>query len=145
MTDRYLRVVSTLPRACVLVRTWFGDDDAWRRLVAEVRTPSEDGFLATVICVDDVAFEGLTADELAAAQANDTFVSFIADERTLTGDELPILAVLVLRGGDDSVEHRPFRVVPPELWGVENNINLANMDWDDFAGAVDEDGVFRGF
>jgi hypothetical protein len=34
---------------------------------------------------------------------------------------------------------------PPELWGVENNLNIANMDWEDFAGRVDESGVSRGF
>lgn len=34
---------------------------------------------------------------------------------------------------DDRREHRPFRVVPGVLWSVENNINLANMDWEEFA------------
>jgi hypothetical protein len=33
---------------------------------------------------------------------------------------------------------------PSELWTVENNLNIANMDWQEFAAAVDEDGVFRG-
>jgi hypothetical protein len=28
--------------------------------------------------------------------------------------------------------------------GVENNLSLANMDFDEFADAVDADGVFRG-
>jgi hypothetical protein len=31
------------------------------------------------------------------------------------------------------------------MWGVENNLTIANMDFDDFAGAVQADGVFRGF
>jgi len=31
------------------------------------------------------------------------------------------------------------------LWGVENNLNISNMDWEEFASAVDEGGVFRGF
>lgn len=29
--------------------------------------------------------------------------------------------------------------------GVENNLSLANMGFEEFADAVDEDGVFRGF
>jgi hypothetical protein len=33
---------------------------------------------------------------------------------------------------------------PSELWAVENNLKIANMDWQEFAAAVDEDGVFRG-
>jgi hypothetical protein len=35
--------------------------------------------------------------------------------------------------------------VPAELWSVENNINLANLDWADFARSAGPDGVFRGF
>jgi hypothetical protein len=39
----------------------------------------------------------------------------------------------------------PFRCIPAEMWGVENNLNIANMDWEDFADEVDADGIFRGF
>jgi len=38
-----------------------------------------------------------------------------------------------------------FRVPPNELWSVENNLSLANMDFEEFAEAVDTDGVYRGF
>jgi hypothetical protein len=141
---RLLRPVTVLPNECVLVRTWFGDEDAWQRLVTDVQTPSEDGFLATVTFVDDAAFEGMTAEGLAAAQADSSFVSFLADELALSSDGYPIPAVWVFRGTSE-LEHQPFRVVATELWGVENNINLRNMDWDDFARSVDDDGIFRGF
>jgi hypothetical protein len=40
---------------------------------------------------------------------------------------------------------RTFRVVPSELWAVENNLSLSNMDFEEFAEAVDGDGVFRAF
>jgi hypothetical protein len=40
---------------------------------------------------------------------------------------------------------RSFRVVPAQLWSVQANLSLANMDWEEFADAVDDDGVFRGF
>ena len=39
----------------------------------------------------------------------------------------------------------PFRVIVSELWAIENNLNLANMDWEEFAEAVGDDGIFRGF
>jgi hypothetical protein len=39
---------------------------------------------------------------------------------------------------------RPFRCVPSQLWAVENNLDLANPDWRDVAGHVDDAGVFRG-
>jgi hypothetical protein len=32
-----------------------------------------------------------------------------------------------------------------ELSSVENNLSISNMDFDDFAAAADEHGVFRGF
>ncbi|MDH6214469.1 hypothetical protein M2283_001752 [Streptomyces pseudovenezuelae] len=32
-----------------------------------------------------------------------------------------------------------------ELWSIENNLSGANMDFEEFADAVDDDGVFRGF
>ncbi|CAM5491672.1 hypothetical protein TPAU25S_00623 [Tsukamurella paurometabola] len=47
--------------------------------------------------------------------------------------------------GVDEPELVPFRLVPSEVWSVENNIDIANMDWWDFLGALDADGVFRGF
>jgi hypothetical protein len=28
---------------------------------------------------------------------------------------------------------------------VENNLSIGNMDFDEFANAVDKDGIFRGF
>ena len=75
------------------------------------------------------------------------FVSFIADQRALTSDGWPILAVWVFAAEDefDDSDYAPFRVAASELGPVEANLNLANMDWDDFALAVEDDGVFRGF
>lgn len=97
--------------------------------------------------VDDPAFDGLSVEALKAHQPNGPIVSFLADETTLTTGEHPILAVWVLpySADDDRPEPEPFRVVPAELWSVENNINLANMDWTDFTGSVGDDGIFRGF
>ena len=30
----------------------------------------------------------------------------------------------------------PFRCIPTELWSVDNNLNIANMGWEDFAGPL---------
>jgi hypothetical protein len=38
-----------------------------------------------------------------------------------------------------------FRAVSSPVQGIENNLSIANMDFEEFAEAVDEDGVFRGF
>lgn len=66
---------------------------------------------------------------------------FIANTTALTFPDHPILVVDLL--GDSA--RPPFRCIPPVLWGIDNNLNISNMDWDDFAGAVDQDGTFRGF
>ncbi|GAB4214988.1 MAG: hypothetical protein OHK0012_14070 [Synechococcales cyanobacterium] len=59
---------------------------------------------------------------------------------TLSNPEQPILVVdLIHEPG------RTFRVIPGEIWAVENNLSIANMDFHDFANSVDPDGVFRGF
>jgi hypothetical protein len=39
----------------------------------------------------------------------------------------------------------PFRSVPRGVQAIENNLLIANLDFRDFATAVDEHGVFRGF
>jgi hypothetical protein len=138
--------MTALPNIPVLVRTWFGDDGTWAALAEEVRTPSDEGFLANVTPVDDPAFEGLTAEALCERQTSGPIVSFLADEATLTSAEHPVLAVWVLpRQDGDRRDLGPFRVVPAELWSVENNINLANLDWADFTRSAGADGVFRGF
>jgi hypothetical protein len=31
------------------------------------------------------------------------------------------------------------------MWGIENNLSIANMDFEEFAENVDDDGIFRGF
>ncbi|MFD7408547.1 DUF6924 domain-containing protein [Streptomyces sp. NPDC059866] len=36
-------------------------------------------------------------------------------------------------------------MVASKLWSVENNVSLANMDWEEFVDAAEADGVFRGF
>jgi hypothetical protein len=48
--------------------------------------------------------------------------------------------VLVIEGPG-----RTFRVIPSEAWGVENNLSISNMGFAEFADAVDDRGVFRGF
>lgn len=138
--------MTALPSASVLVRTWFGDDSAWESLVLEAQTPSDDDFLARVVVVNDPVFEGLGAEALREQQPGGATVSFLADETTLTRADHPVLAVWVLPSSDDApTERSPFRVAPFALWSVENNINLANMDWEDFTSSVEGDGVFRGF
>jgi hypothetical protein len=126
----------------LLVRTDFSEGSSWHSLVEEVMRETEDGFRAYVEVIDDSEFDGAEwADVKRNLPANDEggAVLFVADTTALRTTGFPILVVYVF---DD---REPFRCVVTELWNVDNNLNLANMDWEDFADSVDANGVFRGF
>ncbi|MGW1341032.1 DUF6924 domain-containing protein [Kribbella sp. NPDC002412] len=136
----------TLPRtdSSLLVRTDFASDTAWQHLSDEAQRENEDGFRAYIETVSDPAFDGADWQAIqAAVPVTDTGASvlFIADTVALGSAEHPILVVALGEGSSEL----PFRTLPSELWAIENNLNIANMDWQEFAAAVDEDGVFRGF
>jgi hypothetical protein len=126
----------------LLVRTSFEDGDAWNRLANAVATETADGFRAYVETIDDPAWSGSEVDAIRDAirfAGSNAAVGFIADDTALA-DDFPILVVHL-----DDADREPFRCIAAELWSVDNSLNIANMDWEDFAGALDVDGVFRGF
>jgi hypothetical protein len=126
----------------LVVRTDFSADGAWDALRASLFSPSKDGFLANVAVVDDRRYEGLTSDQaldLIPVEYQHPLL-VLADSVALASTERPLL-VLGLQGE----RGRGVRVVAAQLWSIENNLSGANMDFEEFAGAVDEDGVFRGF
>jgi hypothetical protein len=67
-------------------------------------------------------------------------VLFIADSTTVASPITRYLSLIC-----QMTVCAPFRYIPPELWAVQNNLNIANMDWESFAGEVNEDDVCRGF
>ncbi|MEU0212437.1 DUF6924 domain-containing protein [Streptomyces canus] len=126
----------------LVVRTDFSADGAWDTVRAALYSPSGEGFLASVALVDDQRYEGLTLDQaldLIPAEYQHPLLVLV-DSVAVASTELPLL-VVDLRGE----RGRCVRVVAAELWGIENNLSGANMDFEEFAGAVDDDGVFRGF
>lgn len=135
--------VPPLPAApCALVlRTDFSDDAAWDAVRTASAAPSPEGFLAELSFVSDPAFTGLSPEQAAAlpSECYRAFL-FLVDGVTITDPEMPLVVVDRLRQPG-----RWFRVVPGEMWSVENNLSSANMDFHEFANHVDPDGVFRGF
>ena len=137
-----------IPICSPLVRTDFSSEEAWLRLTEEALAEYDSGFgdvfQADVEPISDPAFSGATWQVVRAAVPADdegASVMFIADATTFASPDHPILAVDLL----DDPANTPFRCIPPELWSVTANINIANMDWHDFTDAADSDGVFRGF
>lgn len=126
----------------LLLRTDFLNDAAWVALCAATQVRSDEGFEARLDCISDPTYAGLTVDQLinlAPKDGDHSFV-FMADHIALTDREQPVLVVDLY-----DEPGRTFRVVPHEMWGVENNLSIANMDFYEFADNVDADGVFRGF
>ena len=125
----------------LLLRTDFSDDRAWESVRAAVQRPSG-LFHANLHILSDPAYRDLTLDQiqsLAPPGSPHTFL-FVVDRETLGRPDHPVLVVDLFdqRG-------RTFRVAPAAIGSVENNLSIANMDFEEFADAVDEDGVFRGF
>jgi len=131
-------------RHCSLLeRTDLTSERAWQQVSAEAQAECEEGFRAYIEPVSNRTFEGATLEAVKAAvpaSANGAAVLFIADTTAMTLPDHPILVVDLLKDNGGP----PFRCIPAELWAVDNNLNIANMGWDDFATALDEDGVYRG-
>jgi hypothetical protein len=125
----------------LVLRTHFTDDAAWDRLCRAIQKPVGD-FRAYVECVSNLEYDGLTPRELVDLNSRDAYhlFAFVVDKITFEHPEHPVLVVDL-----HDVPGRTFRVVPNEMWSVENNLSLANMDFDEFADSVNQDGVFRGF
>lgn len=126
----------------LVLRTDFSDDAAWASVCSAMRQPSEEGFGANIECVSDPAYDGLTVDWLVAQTSTGAAPPyvFLVDNTTLNHPEHPIVVVDLF-----DEPGRTFRVIPGQLWGVENNLSIANMDYAEFADNVDLDGIFRGF
>ncbi len=137
--------MKTLPMTedALVLRTDFSDQAVWDAICATIRSADAgDEFVAYVDFVDDPAYQGLTTPQILDLLPEDYDHSFlvIVDGETVASPETPVLVV-------DLYEERgrEFRAVASELHQIENNLSIANMDFADFAEAVDEDGVFRDF
>jgi hypothetical protein len=129
----------------LVVRIDFENQRAWKRVCKLIRAPVPaigDTFYAYVQFLDDVAFRGLGAAELLARVPSGYKHSFllVVDSAAINHPEFAIL-VIDLRG----VDHRQFRAIPAAIQSIENNLSIANLCFSEFADAVDEDGIFRGF
>jgi hypothetical protein len=139
----------------LVIRTDFEHQAEWEEVQAAIAQPRiECGFAADVVFVDDPQYNGLTAQRLLDLLPDDAnaAVAFLVDTQTLTDADRPILGVNLFDYDEDTAGERKgprfghtLRVIPSEMWNVENNLSLGNMDWRAFAGRLDARGVFRGF
>jgi hypothetical protein len=124
-----------------VLRADFSDEAAWQSLWALIQNPADES-RACVNLISDPAFTGLRADQLPALLPegfSQTF-AFIIDRTALTHPGHPILVVDL-----QTEPGRHFRAVAAQLGHIESNLSIANMSFDEFADAVDKEGVFHGF
>jgi hypothetical protein len=130
-----------------VVRADFSDDGVWVRITEKIAEPTVEGFGADVEFVEDPALTGLDEAALAAGypraypHAYRHPVLFVVDAVAVTEPEHPLLVVNLNAG----VDVAPFRALPRQVQGIQNNLSLANMDYVEFARSAEADGVFRGF
>ncbi|WP_109485436.1 DUF6924 domain-containing protein [Occallatibacter savannae] len=128
-----------------VVRTDFDDDSAWTRVRELIRQPISnefgDTFRAYVTFVDDPAFRDLSEQQLLERVPPDFGHSFlmVVDRAAMSEPEFPVLIIDLYDG-----RGRSFRAIPSQIQAIENNLSIANMDFEEFADYVGEDGIFRG-
>lgn len=128
-----------------MIRTDFDNQGVWDIICSLIRAPVHEGdstFYAYVDFVEDVQYRNLPVTELLSALPSDYKHSFlfVVDHDAIFRPDFPIL-VVDLHGS----RGRTFRTVPTQVQSIENNLSIANMDFGEFAEAVDESGVFQGF
>jgi len=127
----------------LVLRTDFSDQTTWEEICSSIREPvGIFRFPANVEFLDDAEYTDIAKAqllELIPRNYNHTFI-IVADRTTISRpDHLLLIVDLYDSSG------REFRTIPSHIQGIENNLSIANMDFDEFADSVDEDGIFRGF
>ncbi|MFI1821908.1 DUF6924 domain-containing protein [Lentzea sp. NPDC020367] len=138
-------------RTCRCIRTDFSDQEAWERVKAGISWVTPDEYEASVTYVDDPAFAGLTVTSLLESGPDRPrhALMLVVDETTIQSPGHPILVVDLGSEPDPANDWpgepagRSFRAVPHTIQEIENNLSIADMDWEEFADGVDDDGVRR--
>jgi hypothetical protein len=134
----------------LVVRTDFTDEDAWDRVIQEMRSPWVDDDPVYPYLISDPRLAGAPAEQVlrevcvALPQPGTPGAVFIADGITMREPGHPLLAVTTEWDGqpfeDDEEEFvTQFRLLPDAAVEISTNLDLGNMDFDDFAG----DGVYE--
>ena len=135
-----------------VVRTDFSDDVAWDGLLARLRAerlgdkvgPVEDrGFMGMNGFAFQDAFGGQMNGFVLLADAQAMREQAAGREVTVLFFDLGIDKETALGTGNELVAE--FRCPVEHVYEVEMNLDLGNLDFDEFSDNVDDDGVFRQF
>ena len=129
-------------KSILLVRTDFSNENAWKDLCWELHSPHHDlGILSSIDFYSNPVLEGINVEDLPnklSKQYPHSFI-FIADKVTFERTEQPLLCVNLKDGACNF-----FRILPAEIWHVENNLSLTEMAFEDIAKQISDVGFFIG-
>ncbi|MEW1642242.1 hypothetical protein [Streptomyces sp. NPDC091219] len=148
--------------AAVIIRTDFSDEAAWRQVAEELEESAPDDDPAeSYDVVDAPELADADTDTILAAVAvheelwEQLSVVFVADSKTMRFKTRTLLTVTTMtreimgeQGYEAMTEFgREFRTVPSGLHSIHANLELANMDFEDFSAKAhrDPEGIFRSF
>jgi hypothetical protein len=128
----------------LVVRTDFTDEDAWGRVVRELRVPVYDNPVEPCL-ISDPRYAGAPTGRVlqdvrtALPEPDLPEAVFIADSTTMHGTGHPLLAVSTEWDGEPCEEDEEdfvmqFRLLPNAAVVISINLGLGNMDFEDFAG-----------
>jgi hypothetical protein len=127
----------------LFLRMDFSNEVAWKAISAAIRKPVGIlRFRANVDFLNDVEFADITKAQMLKLIPKDyshSFIVLVDRTATLLLDHPLLIVDLSERSG------REFRALPSQVQAIENNLSISNMDFEEFAEAIDESGVFRGF
>lgn len=149
----------------LLIRTDFSDDGTWAEVAREAAKdrpipgqeewgPNNVFLNPGIRPISDRQFEGMTIDDLLDVAPDPPVPTdeqlrnpqgepdvtplhaYVADTMTMTHPDHPILAVnFFLERGEN------FRLTPAAVAGVECNLSIANLGFDDYIGSADPEGI----
>lgn len=138
-----MKIIPETENALVL-RTDFSEQSTWDLICKMIQKPvGLFGFRANVDFLSDEEYSNMTKEQLMSLIPKDYNHAFImvVDQTTISHPDHPLL-VIDLFGVEIENE---FRAIPSQIQAIENNLSIANMDFEDFASEVGEDGIFRGY
>ncbi len=121
-----------------LIRVFTKNDSIWKRITNQIKTPSKQGFIADLHIVEGGPFNTSFTKSMMTEPSPFYNYDFIimADSLTFTQEPHTLLCQGLFENKGKS-----FRVLPQDIWKVENNLSTANMDFDEFIENCNNKGV----
>ena len=123
-----------------VIRTWFDDDERWLDVLVALRSDLGGVTGAGIVIIDDPAYRDIDSEELAGRfpVRVDRSVVFVADREGMRAEPCNLL-VIDLEG-----VHHPFRCEAAAAGAIDDNLELDNLGFEDFAAAAEARGGVYG-